>query len=170
MAHSPMHFWRTREASSCMLLDLVPSVLEPKQVHFLASKGYMDYSAAQIGREVVAEKNKGGRMVRLATVCQILWFSIGQSAELHKARNNESGAYYLEVHRAHTRDIVSWYFLGLQAYRGAKSIYLKPNTTMADMFLKASERAEEGYTESPLNFVGHDQWSWNIYWAYRMGC
>lgn len=156
--------------------DLVPFVLDAAQVHYLVAEGYIPYSAVGVDRSIIEDKNKSDGIGRFITVCQITWFLVNSLGRLiqHLAITTFEvttlgfiactlGTYLAWAHKP----------MGV-----ADQIMLVPNTTMANILIKAGEKARAPYKYTPLDFVSRTDWSWdleywnlsswNLYWTYWM--
>jgi hypothetical protein len=156
--------------------DFAPFVLDAKQVHFLVTEGYISYSAVSVDMAVIEDKNKSDTVVRFITVCQIVWFTLNCLGRL------------IQHLTLTTLEVTTLGFIActLGTYLAwahkpmdvTHQIILVPNTTMADILIKAGEKARVPYKFTPLDFVSHNNWSWdltywnlsswNLYWTYWM--
>lgn len=57
--------------------DWVEFPLDAKQLHYLVTHGFVSYSEdIRLPKHIIADKNKADGLIRLITVCQILWFCV----------------------------------------------------------------------------------------------
>jgi hypothetical protein len=47
-----------------------------------------------------------------------------------------------------------------------KAITVIPNTTIAQILVHAGNAARNPYSSTPLDFMGRNLWSWDLYWTY----
>jgi hypothetical protein len=142
--------------------------LNSEQVLYLVEKRHVDVSDVVVEKRVIEDKNKGDKMARFLTVCQILWFSINSVARLiqHLAITTLElttlgfiictlGTYFFWAHKP--MDILT-----------PITLTLVPNLTMADILEREGSGAPAN-KRAPLDFVPRKEWtSWMLYWTYWM--
>ena len=147
--------------------DWVEFIVDARQVHYLVTRGYVSFEQVAVDGLVIEDKNKGAGLVRLIVVCQMLWFTLDccSRAIQHLAVTTLElttlgfifctlGTYFAWVNKP--QDVLS-------------PIVLIPNTTLADILIRAGNVAKDPYKSTPLDFVNRNQWSsWNLYWRYGM--
>jgi hypothetical protein len=144
--------------------DWVEFVLDAKQVHYLVAKGYIEYAAVELDHTIIEDKNKSDSIGRFITVCQILWFTLNCFGRViqHLAITTFElttlgfivctlGTCFVWRHKP--MDVIT-------------PIILVPNTTIADILVKAGQTAHYKFT--PLDFVSSNDSSWQLYWTYWM--
>ena len=144
--------------------DWVPFPLNAKQVHYLVTEGYIPYSAVSIDRHIIDDKNKGDGMVRLITVAQILWFTLNCLGRVIQ---------HLAITTAELTTLsfivctLPTYFVWAQKPMDVgTAIVLEPNTTLAEILVRAGDRVTAPFESTPLDFVGSSEWTWSLYWKY----
>ena len=144
--------------------DWVPFPLNAKQVHYLVAEGYIPFSAVGLDKRVISDRNKGDGMVRVITVFQILWFSLnclGRAIQHLAITTLELTTLSFIICTLGT--YVFWAHKPMDV---GTAIVLEPNTTIADILIRAGDKAKEPYKSTPLDFVCSDLWSWRLYWVY----
>lgn len=56
--------------------DWIAFPLTAKQIHYLVTHEFVSYEDVRLSKHIIDDKNKAAGVVRLITVCQILWFCI----------------------------------------------------------------------------------------------
>ena len=105
--------------------------------------------------------------MRFVTIFQILWFSLNC---LGRALQNLSvTTLELTTLGFILCTLGTSYFWIDKPMDVLRPIILRPNISIATILVNAGESAREPYKTTPLdNFVGHDRWSWCLYWGYWM--
>ena len=141
--------------------------LDAEQVHYLVVNKYVPYSDVAIEEELIKERNKVDTLVRLITVLQISWYLIGAVGRAFQ----HLAVTILEL--ATIGFIIctlgTYYFWYYKPVDIGRAIVIKPNVTIGQILLDAGDRAKAPYRRTPLDFAGHQDWSWTLYWAYWMG-
>lgn len=144
--------------------DWIPFPLNARQVHYLVAEGYIPYSAVAISKQVIVDKNKNDAIVRIITVGQTLWFVLNTITR---------GTQHLAITTFELTTIasiictLSTYFCWAHKPSDIQTgIVLKTDVTIAEILIKAGDRAKEPYSLTPLDFVGRREWSWTSYWSY----
>ena len=144
--------------------DWVPFPVNAKQIHYLVTEGYIPFSAIDLEPEAIKEKNKGDALARCIAVTQVLWFTINCSMR------------WLQRYEVTTLELTTLGFiictLGTYFCWASKPkdvtrpFVLRPSQTLAAILVRAGDNAKYPYRNTPLDFVGCDQWSWTLYWRY----
>lgn len=159
-----------------------PFPLDSEQVHYLVVNAYLPYSAVQVDREIIEDKNKVDGLLRLITVCQILWYFVDTVSRAFQGLTITLlelatigfivctlGTYFCWFHKP--MDI-------------GRPFALEANATLQDILLKAEnsstsviiqevlagpkEPAGRSYKRTPLDFAGRRDWSFTLCWDYGM--
>jgi hypothetical protein len=144
--------------------DFVQFPLNARQLHYLVKHGLVDFSAVGISKEDIEEKNKGDALARLITVFQILWFLINticRSIQGLAITTLELSTIGYVVCTLGTS-----FFWAHKPLDVTVPIVLVPNTTMADILIKAGPCAAKPYKDTPMDFIRPEQSSWFLYWTY----
>jgi hypothetical protein len=144
--------------------DFVPFPLDAKQVHYLVKEGYVDYVDVGISKRAIDDKNKGDGMTRIITVLQIMWFVISTVARA--IQDLAITTLELTTLGYIVCTLGTYYFWAHKPLDIKVPIILVPNTTMANILLKAGPCAAKPYKLTPMDFVGRDEYSWFLYWTY----
>ncbi|KAK0508571.1 hypothetical protein JMJ35_008847 [Cladonia borealis] len=141
-----------------------PFPLDANQIHYLVTNDYIPYSAVDIELEVIKDKNKVDSLLRLLTVCQILWYLTGLLARAvqHLAIT------ILEL------STIGFIFCTLGTYYAwfnkpmdiGKPFTLEANATLREILVDAGDLVQRPCLETPLDFVGRDDWSFSLCWKY----
>ena len=156
--------------------------LDAEQVHYLVRRGYIPYSAVLIDSEVIEDKNKVDGLLRLLTVCQILWYFVGTVGRAFQGLTISLlelstlgfivcslGTYFCWFHKP--MDI-------------GRPFILEANATLPEILLQASnptasairqellsgetDISQQTYNLTPLEFIGLREWSMTLCWDYGM--
>lgn len=154
--------------------------LDAEQVHYLVVNGYVPYSAVKIDPEIIEDKNKVDGLLRLITVCQILWYFVGTIGRAFQGLTITLlelatlgfvmctlGSYFCWFHKP--MDI-------------GRPFVLETNATLQDILLNAGHSAanaiiqecllgpekstQRTYRRTPLDFAGRKDWSFTLCWDY----
>lgn len=143
--------------------DWIPFPLNARQVHYLVAEGYIPCSAVAISKEVIVDKNKNDAIVRIITVGQTLWFVLNVVTR---------GSQHLAITTFELTTIASiictlaTYFCWAHKPSDIQTgIVLATDVTLAEILIKAGDRAREPYSLTPLDFAGRKECSWTLYWA-----
>ena len=135
--------------------------IDAKQVHYLWTKGYIEFPA--IGREDIRDKNKVDGVLRVFTVFQIVWFVVdmaGRRAQNLAITCGELTTAAFIVCSFGT--VLCWTYKPADV---TTSVIIETNATMAEILCKAGDRAATPYSRTPLDFVSRKEWPWSIYWS-----
>lgn len=144
--------------------DWVQFPLNASQVHYLVAEGYIPFSAVGLDEQVIKDKNKGDGMFRIIAVLQIIWFSLnclGRAIQHLAITTLELTTISFIICTLGT--CVFWAHKPMDV---GTTIVLRPHTTIADILIKAGDKAKDPYKSTPLDFVFDDKWSWRLYWLY----
>lgn len=156
--------------------------LDTEQVHYLVINDYLTYSAVHVDKEIIEDKNKVDGLLRLITVCQILWYLIATVSR------GIQGLTMTLLELATIGFIICtlgtyfcWFHKPMDIGRG---FILEPNATLQEILLKAKnpsasaiiqeimagpgEPTQKSYKKTPLDFTRRPEWSWNLNWDYCM--
>ena len=144
--------------------DWVPFPVNAKQLHYLVTEGYLPFSAVNLDAGTIEDKNKGDMFARCIAITQILWFTVNYFARWHQRLASTT----LEL------TTLGFIFCTLGTYFCWASkpkdvigpIILHPSERLCDILKRAGDTAKHPYKNTPLDFVGYDQWSWTLYWKY----
>lgn len=144
--------------------DWVPFPVNSKQLHYLVTEGYIPFSAVNLDSETIEDKNKGDMFARCIAITQILWFTVNYFARWHQRLASTTlelttlgfilctlGTYFCWASKP--KDVIG-------------PIILRPSERLRDILKRAGDTAKYPYKNTPLDFVGCDQWSWTLYWKY----
>ncbi|MCJ1449943.1 hypothetical protein MMC28_000271 [Mycoblastus sanguinarius] len=142
--------------------------LDAEQVHYLVVHKYVPYSAVNIEKEIIEDKNKVDVPLRLITVCQILWYFVGTIARASQ------GLTITVLELATMGFIVctvgTYFFWFHKPMDIGRPFVLEPTATIQEILLEAGDRAQQPYKRTPLDFAGREEWwSWTLCWAYCFG-
>ncbi|MCJ1235496.1 hypothetical protein MMC14_003465 [Varicellaria rhodocarpa] len=140
--------------------------IDAKQVHYLVTKGYLPYEAVHLDKRAIADRNKVDGLARLITVMQILWFCVACIARA--AQGLLITALELTTMGFIICTLGTFFFWFHKPLDIGHAIALKPNATIKDILLEGGENARQPYRNTPLDFVGQDEYSWNLYYRYWM--
>jgi hypothetical protein len=146
--------------------DFVEFPLNAKQVHYLVTHSYIEYSAVALPKDIMDDKNKGDGVVRFFTICQLSWFSLGclgRAIEHLAITTMELSALAFVFCTLGT-----YFFWFAKPMDVGSATVLVPNTSLREILLQAGDRAREPYKTTPLDFVGRTHSSWLLYWTYWM--
>jgi len=151
--------------------DWTPFPLDAEQVHYLVVNKYIPYSTVGppgLKIEDIEDRNKVDGLVRLITVLQILWFVVGAIGRAFQ---------HLEVTILELATIgfivctlgTSFFWRHKPMDFGHALVIRPEKATLQEILIDAGQQAQRPYRRTPLDFVGMEQWSWDIYWAYWLG-
>jgi hypothetical protein len=144
--------------------DWVPFPVNAKQLHYLVTEGYIPFSAVNLDPETIEDKNKGDMFARCIAITQILWFTVNYFTRWHQ----RLAVTTLEL------TTLGFIFCTLGTYfcwaskpkDVIRPIILRPSESLRKILQRAGDNAKYPYKNTPLDFVGCDQWSWTLYWKY----
>ena len=141
-----------------------PFPLDANQIHYLVTNDYIPYSAVDIELEVIKDKNKVDVLLRLLTVCQILWYLVGLLARIvqHLA---------ITILELSTIGFIfctlgTYYFWFNKPVDVGKPFTLEVNATLREIIIDAGDLVQRPCLETPLDFVGRDDWPFSLCWKY----
>ncbi len=144
----------------------MPFPLDALQLHYLVTKGYVDYPT--ITEREIDDRNKVDTLLRVITVMQTLWFIINCIARA--AQRLPIATFELTT--------VSFIFCTLGTYFcwGRKpadvnvAVSLESKESLRKILLEAepSEKARRPYSRTPLEFISRKEWSWSLWWEFLM--
>ena len=144
--------------------DWPPFPLDANQIHYLVTNDYITYSAVDIELEVIKDKNKVDLLLRILTVCQILWYLIGLLARIvqHLA---------ITILELSTIGFIfctlgTYYFWFNKPMDVGKPFTLEANATLREILIDAGDLVQRPFLETPLDFVGRDDWPFSWCWKY----
>lgn len=144
--------------------DFVPFPVNAKQVHYLVTQGHIPYSAVCIDIMLIKDKNKSDGMGRLLTILQVIWFSLNSLGRV--IQGLAITTLELTTLQFILCSFVPYFFWLHKPMDVQRAITIIPNTTVAQILVNAGNAARNPYSSTPLDFVGRDLWSWNLYWTY----
>ena len=144
--------------------DFVPFPVNAKQVHYLISQGYLMFPT--ISKRQIEDRNKADALLRAITVLQTLWFVINSVARWIQ---------HLDVT---TFELTTLGFifctLGTHvcwAHKPADvevSEILECRAPISHILRMAGDDAKQPYTNTPLDFIGRQEWSWSLWWSFLL--
>lgn len=141
--------------------DWVPFPVNAKQLHFLVTKGYVDFP--NLSKREISERNKVDSMLRFIMLCQTLWFIFNLvSRSYQKLAITTVELTTAAFIMCSVATMFCW------AHKPADietAEVIKVNITIAQTLLEAGERAQEPYSRTPLDFVERKEWPWSLYWS-----
>ena len=138
--------------------------LDAKQLHYLVSKGYLPIP--DLDRREVEERNKVDILLRIITLCQVLWFLINVIGRW---------AQHLVVTTAELTTVsfilcsfgttFFWWHKPADAKIGK---VIEQKVSIADIFRKENRGVytDDGWKLTPLDFINRNEWWWPRLWAY----
>ncbi|KAL1979410.1 hypothetical protein VTN96DRAFT_6053 [Rasamsonia emersonii] len=141
--------------------DWTPFPIDAKQLHYLVTEGYIDLP--KLDKRVIVDKNKVDGMLRFITLCQIFWFLVnitGRAVQHLAITTGELttaafivcsfGTTYCWVHKP--ADITT-------------PDVIETDVSIAQILIRAGDRAKKPYSRTPLDFVSRKEWQWSLYWS-----
>ena len=151
--------------------DWTPFPLDAQQVHYLVVNKYISYSTVGppgLKIEDIKDRNKADGLVRLITVFQILWFLVGTVGRAFQ--HLEITILELSTIGFIVCSLGTSFFWRHKSVDFGHAIVIRPEkATLQEILVNAGKQAQQPYRRTPLDFVGMEQWSWDIYWAYWLG-
>jgi hypothetical protein len=143
--------------------DSTPFPIDAKQLHYLVMEDWVDFP--KITREEIADKNKVNGLLRILTLCQIIWFMINMAGR--RAQNLAVTCGELTTAAFIVCSIGStlcWLRKPCDVAT-PEIIKTKNDATISDILLKAGEHAGDPYGRTPLEFLSRKEWPWSLYWS-----
>ncbi|OBU01223.2 hypothetical protein VE01_00680 [Pseudogymnoascus verrucosus] len=141
--------------------DWVPFPIDAKQLHYLVTEGYIKFP--EIKRARISDKNKVDGILRIITVCQILWFAADMAGRVSQHLAITCGelttAAFIVCSLGTT---LCW--LHKPADVAIPEI-IHMEARISDILLKAGDLACEPYSRTPLDFISRKEWPWSLYWS-----
>ena len=139
--------------------------IDTKQMHYLITRGYIDYPELQ---DIdIRDKDKVDGMLRLITLAQTLWFIVNMIfravQRLTITTLELSSAAFVIMSVATT---ICW--LRKPADVQHPDI-ITMKVSLAEVLVDAGVEATTiPYTNTPLDFAGRENWAWSIIWTYGL--
>ncbi|KAL6718401.1 hypothetical protein ACLMJK_004490 [Lecanora helva] len=135
--------------------------VDAKQTLYLVEHGYVPYNDVRVDKKVIEDKYKTDGLVRVVIVCQILWYCVECAARLYQ---------HLDITLLEVAT-VGFIFCSAGTYGFwyekpmdvGRAIVLRPNATIDQILRDAGGRARQPYRQTPMDFVGREEWSWTLY-------
>lgn len=142
--------------------DWTPFPVDAKQLHYLITKGYVTYPDTMNERRI-SDKNKADGLLRAITLGQILWFSVNICARAAQ----HLPVTCLELTTASfiicsIATSVCWLYKPADMTTSEDVV---TDLTMAEILLRAGEKASGIYSRTPLDFISREEWPWSLYWS-----
>ena len=142
--------------------DWVPFSINAKQLFWLIQHGYLAVPTAEV--KSIQDKNKVDGFMRLVMAMQTIWFCVNIVGRLAQGLAVTA----IEV------TTVAFIYCGLITmflWRHKPADVGTPETlhtsaTMAEILIAGGYVAREPYRQTPLDFVGYDEWAWSRYLAH----
>ncbi|MCJ1254010.1 hypothetical protein MMC24_001824 [Lignoscripta atroalba] len=141
--------------------DWTPFPIDAKQLHYLMTEGYIKFPT--LDQRIIADKNKVDGLLRLITLCQILWFIVnisGRAAQHLTITCGELTTAAFIVCSVGTT--FCWVYKPADL---ATPEIIETDVSMVEILLKAGDRASKPYSRTPLDFVSRKEWPWSLYWS-----
>lgn len=139
--------------------------LDANQIHYLVTNNYIPYSAVKIEPEEIKDKNKVDSLIRLITVCQILWYLVGAVARAFQ--NISITILELSTIGFIFCSVGTYYFWFNKPMDVGKPLVLEANATIQEILLGAGDLARGPQIETPFDFAtGRPDWSFSLCWKY----
>ena len=141
--------------------DWLPFPVDAKQLHYLVTEGYVKFP--EYDRALIKDKNKIDVLLRIITICQILWFIVnmaGRSAQHLAITCGELTTAAFIVCSVGTA--LCWFHKPADVLRPE---IIEIDVRISDILMKAGGRAREPYSRTPLDFVSRKEWAWSLYWS-----
>ena len=141
--------------------DWKPFPIDAKQLHYLITNGYVSFPT--LDQRIIADKNKVDGLLRIITLCQILWFIVnisGRAAQNLAITCGELTTAAFIICGVGTS--FCW------AYKPADLVtpeIITTNVSIAEILAKAGTQARKPYSRTPLDFVSRKEWPWSLYWS-----
>ena len=133
-----------------------------EQLLYLIEHGYVKYPT--ITKRLIKEKDKMDTVLRLLTLCQILWFVVNISAR---------AAQHLTVTCIEiTTAAFIFSALGIVfcwAHKPADLVLpeiIRTEASIQEILINAGEKAQKPYLRTPLDFVDYEEWSLSLYFQH----
>ncbi|KAL9631841.1 MAG: hypothetical protein Q9164_005671 [Protoblastenia rupestris] len=144
--------------------DWVPFPVDADQLLYLVGKRYIELPL--IDKRAIKEKDKVDGLVRILTICQILWFVVNVSGRAAQ----DLTITCLELTTAAFIVCV----VGISACWYHKPADLTdPHIIVTDVYIQeillgAGDEIRRNYNRTPLDFVNHKEWSFSICWQHSV--
>ena len=136
--------------------------LNAEQLFYLIEHGYVEYPT--ISKRLIKEKDKMDTVLRLLTLCQILWFIINVSA---RAAQHLTITCIELTTAAFIFSAVGIVFCW--AHKPADLILpeiIRTDISIQKILTDAGDRAQKPYLRTPLDFVDYEEWSLSLYFQH----
>lgn len=144
--------------------DFPPFPLNAKQLHYLVTRGYIDYAVVSITPDTIDDKNKSDEMARIITMIQVLWFVIDTIARA--VQNLAISTLELSTIAYVWCSIGTSFFWRYKPQGINVPVVIVPKQTMAKILVNAGPAAAATYISTPMDFVGREKHHWGLYWAH----
>jgi hypothetical protein len=141
--------------------DWVPFPIDAKQLHYLVVGKYVKLPT--IARHEIADRNKVDGLLRILTVCQILWFIINMASRASQHLVITCGEL---TTAAFIVCSIGTSFCWI--YKPADVVTfetLETDASISEILIAAGKAASEPYSRTPLDFVSRKEWAWSLYWS-----
>jgi hypothetical protein len=134
--------------------------LDANQVHYLVTRGYVRYSQVAVSKSEIDDRDKGGGILLLITVLQIIWFSLSLNGRAWFG--NSLTQLELSAIAFVLPTLVTFWLWRHKPLDTSFTITLTPNVTVAQMKENHEHEAKEfGIPKSehaymPLHFIGQE--------------
>ncbi|KAI9867921.1 MAG: hypothetical protein M1813_007743 [Trichoglossum hirsutum] len=142
--------------------DFVPFPVDAKQLHYLVTKGHVDFPT--VTEAAIADKNKVNMLARLIALGQALWFLVNCIARAAQRIGLSLGE--LTTLSFIFCTMATSYYWRRKPADVECPIVLQTNTTIADILLEAGDAARQPYRNTPLDFVDRQEWTVSRHWLY----
>ena len=142
--------------------DFVPFPVDAMQLHYLITKGYVDFPA--VTEAVIADKNKVNMLARLVALGQVLWFLVNCIGRVLQRIGLTLGE--LTTLSFIFCTMATSYYWRRKPADVECPIVLQTKTKIADILLEAGDAARLPYRNTPLDFVGRQEWTVSRHWLY----
>jgi len=144
--------------------DFPPFPLNAKQLHYLVTRGYIDYAVVAITPDTIDDKNKSDEMARIITMIQVLWFVIDTIARA--VQNLAISTLELSTIAYVWCSVGTSFFWRYKPQGINMPVVIVPKQTMAKILVNAGPGAAATYISTPMDFVGREKHHWGLYWAH----
>ena len=135
-----------------------------KQLHYLVTRGYVDYP--RISEVYIRDKNKVDGVLRVITLIQTLWFVVNV---IIRARQN------LTITAAEL-STVAFVWLGIwtslcwmsKPADVVQADTITSATSMENILREGGDAASRVYYYTPLDFASRAEWSWSRLWNHGL--
>ena len=135
-----------------------------EQLHFLVANGYVEYP--KLEESQIRDRDKVDTLLRLITLFQTLAFVV--TSLVRVGQHLALTALELSVLAFVVMSSWTTYFWLRKPADVEEPMYLEAQTTIASILASEGFPPDAVYTNTPLDPIGRQEWSWSIMWSHGL--